>query len=229
MQFKRIPKTRKLIIFGDSQFAEVAYECFTHDSEYEVVGFAVEQSYLTRSQHLGLPVVPVEQVTDYFLPESHDVYAAVTYTQLNRLRARLMHLAEEKGYALASYVSSWAMVWPNVKMGKHCFIFLGNTVQPFVSIGDNVVLWTSNIIGHHTTIRDHAFISGKVGISGACDIGKYCFLGGNTTVANDIIIGDDCFLNISSTVIVNLEANKMYRGQTPTAYREDARAFFGVT
>ena len=28
----------KLVIIGDSAFAEVAYEYFTHDSEYEVVG-----------------------------------------------------------------------------------------------------------------------------------------------------------------------------------------------
>ena len=30
-------KKHKLIIVGDSAFAEIAYEYFTHDSEYEVV------------------------------------------------------------------------------------------------------------------------------------------------------------------------------------------------
>ena len=33
--------TNKLLIVGDGAFAEVAYEYFTEDSEYEVVGFAV--------------------------------------------------------------------------------------------------------------------------------------------------------------------------------------------
>lgn len=36
-------KTGKLVLIGDSAFAEVAYEYFTHDSPYEVVAFAVER------------------------------------------------------------------------------------------------------------------------------------------------------------------------------------------
>jgi hypothetical protein len=31
----------KLVVLGDGAFAEIAYEYFTHDSEYEVVAFAV--------------------------------------------------------------------------------------------------------------------------------------------------------------------------------------------
>ncbi|KAB2833786.1 MAG: sugar O-acyltransferase, partial [Caedimonadaceae bacterium] len=31
---------KKLIIIGDSAFAEVAFEYFTHDSQYEVKAFA---------------------------------------------------------------------------------------------------------------------------------------------------------------------------------------------
>ena len=38
----------KLVIVGDSLFAEIAYEYFTHDSPYEVVGFSVESVYRTR-------------------------------------------------------------------------------------------------------------------------------------------------------------------------------------
>ena len=34
-------KVRKLVIFGIEDFADIAYEYFTHDSEYEVVGFTV--------------------------------------------------------------------------------------------------------------------------------------------------------------------------------------------
>ncbi len=35
-------KTRKLIIVGAGEFAEIAYEYFSYDSEYDVVAFAVE-------------------------------------------------------------------------------------------------------------------------------------------------------------------------------------------
>ena len=227
-QFQNRQKTKKIILFGDSLFAEVAYEYFTHDSQYEVVCFAVERAYLKKDILFGLPVVAIEQVTEYFSPQEHDVYVAVINTGLNRLRARLMHLAEQQGYGLASYVSSHAFVWDNVKLGKHCFIFENNVVQPFVTIGDNVVLWSGNHIGHHTHIRDHVFISSHVVISGSCDIGNYCFIGVNSTLANDIVIGDDCFVNMSTSVTQNLDGNKMYRGQPAVAYRDGARAFFTI-
>jgi len=228
MQFPNIPKSRKLVILGDSLFAEVAYECFTRDSEYDVVGFAVEQAYLRKDRLFGLPVVPIEQMSDYFPPREHDVYAAIIHTQLNRLRARLANAAERRGYRLASYVSSHAMVWPNAKLGKHCFIFMNNVVQPFATIGDNVVLWNTNIVGHHATVRDHVFVTGQVVIPGSCDIGSNCFLGVNTAMADGVTIGQDCFINLGTMITRSLEANKMYRGQPAKPYCDDAREFFKV-
>ena len=59
-------KTRKLVLFGDSAFAEIAYEYFTHDSPYEVVAFAVEAEYRTRDELFGLPVVPFESLADRY-------------------------------------------------------------------------------------------------------------------------------------------------------------------
>lgn len=38
-------KEKKLVIVGSGEFAEIAYEYFTYDSEYEVVGFAVEKEF----------------------------------------------------------------------------------------------------------------------------------------------------------------------------------------
>ena len=57
-------KTKKLVLVGDSAFAEVAYEYFTHDSEYEVVAFSVEREYLRREELFAVPVVPFEDLTE---------------------------------------------------------------------------------------------------------------------------------------------------------------------
>jgi sugar O-acyltransferase (sialic acid O-acetyltransferase NeuD family) len=225
MQLRKCSKTKKLVIYGDSSFAEVAYESFTHDSEYEVVGFAVERAYLTITSLFGLPVVAIEDIEAQFPPATHEVYAAIVHTGLNRVRTRLMGLAEQKGYALASYISSQAFVWSNVQLGKHCFILEHCVLQPFVTIGDNAVLWSGTHIGHHSVLRDHVFAA-RVVIAGGCNIGQYCFLGASTTVANDVTIGDDCFINMCAAVTKDLESNGMYRGQPAKVYQNDARAFF---
>ena len=177
-------KDRKLILLGDSAFAEVAYEYFTHDSPYEVVAFSVEQAHLKRDRLVGLPVVPFEDLERHYEPAEHSFYAALVYTQLNRLRARLYGAAKAKGYAPASYVSSRAFVWRNVQLGEHCFILEDNVVQPFVTVGNNVVLWSGNHIGHHSAIGDHSFIASHVVLSGFVSVGEHCFFGVNAAVGN---------------------------------------------
>jgi sugar O-acyltransferase (sialic acid O-acetyltransferase NeuD family) len=194
-------KSKKLVIGGDTAFAEIAYEYFTHDSEYEVVGFTVEREYLQRETLFGLAVVAFEDLEQHFAPSEHSIYVASVYTQLNRLRTRLSKESKAKGYTLASYVSSRAFVWPNVELGEHCFIFEDNTVQPFVRVGDNVVMWSGNHIGHHSTIRDNCFISSHVVISGFVDVGENCFLGVNATIANNLAIGRDCWVGPGTSVL----------------------------
>jgi sugar O-acyltransferase (sialic acid O-acetyltransferase NeuD family) len=194
-------KNQKLIIVGDSAFAEIAYEYFTHDSDYEVVAFSVEKDYLKRDKLFGLPVVPFETIEEVYAPAEHSVYAAMVYTQLNRLRTRLSLQAKEKGYSLASYISSRAFVWRNVEIGEHCFIFEDNTIQPFVKIENNVVLWSGNHIGHHSTIRANCFVSSHVVVSGFVDVGENCFLGVNSTIVNNVTIGMNCWLGPNVTIV----------------------------
>lgn len=187
-------KNKKLIIFGVEDFAQLAFEYFTHDSDYEVVAFTVDGSYISTAELHGLPVVPFEELEQKFPAAQHDVYAAIVYGKLNRVRQELCSRIKEKGYNLASYISSRAFVWRNVVIGEHCFIFEDNTIQPFVKIGDNVVMWSGNHIGHHSTIGDHCFLTSHVVVSGWCDIGTHCFIGVNSTLANNTHIGDACWI-----------------------------------
>lgn len=205
-------KSRPLVIVGGTAFAAIACEYFQADSEFDVVGFSVERNYLTSDSFQNLPVVPFEDLEHHFEPSRHSVFVAATYTQLNRLRARLLTESLQKGYQPASYISSDAFVWRNVKLGQHCFIFEGNVVQPFVTIGSNVVLWSGNHIGHHSTIGDHVFIASHAVISGYCEVGAYSFIGVNATIANNLQIGKDCVIGAGGQVSKDVPEDKIVRG-----------------
>lgn len=222
-------KSRKVVIVGDSAFAEVAYEYFSHDSVWEVVAFSVERDFLKRDTLFGLPVVPFEELDASYSPESHDVFVATVYTQLNRLRTRLSMAAKGKGFRLASYVSSRAFVWHNVALGEHCFIFEDNTVQPFVRVGSNVVMWSGNHIGHHTIIRDNCFISSHVVISGFCDVGENSFLGVNATISNNVKIGRDNWIGPSVTISRNTPQGALYKPSRLEPAAVSALQFFKIT
>ncbi len=185
---------RKLVIVGDSAFAQIAYHYFSDDTKYEVVGFSVEKEFLKNPEFLGLPVVPFEQLSEIFPPEGYSVFVAITYGHLNRLRSRLLNKARDLGYALASYISPRAYVSKQAKLGEHCFIFENNVIQPYAQMGDNVILWSGNHIGHHSRIGAHCFISSHAVISGFATVGQYCFLGVNASIANNINVADDCWI-----------------------------------
>jgi sugar O-acyltransferase (sialic acid O-acetyltransferase NeuD family) len=205
-------KTRKLLLVGDSAFAEIAFEYFQHDSDYEVVAFCVERQYLKRDSLFGLPVIPMDEMEARYAPAEHSFFAANVYTQGNQLRTRLYEAAKAKGYKPASFISPHAFVWRNCKIGEHCFIFENNVVQPFVTIGDNVVLWSGNHIGHHSSIGSNCFVSSHVVVSGFCRIGQACFMGVNSTVSNNTNIGDNCIVGAAALVLSDVEDNQTVVG-----------------
>ncbi|MFQ5753282.1 MAG: acetyltransferase [bacterium] len=206
-------KSKKLIIFGDSAFAEVAYEYFTHDSEYEVVAFTVSRDYLKQNELFDLPVIPFENVEAGYRVDEFEMFVAMTYRRLNRDRAKIYCAAKEKGYKLANYVSSKAFIWPNVRMGDNCFIFENNVIQPFVVLGSNVILWSGNHIGHHSKIHNHCFLASQVVVSGFVEIGEHCFIGVNATIANNLRIADDCLIGAGAMIVKNTLQGELYKGQ----------------
>ncbi len=205
-------KTKKLVLFGDSAFADIAYEYFMHDSEYEVCAFTVSREFLKDSTKFGLPVVAFEDVETQFPSSDFEMHIALVYNTLNRVRKKFYFEAKAKGYKLANYVSSKAFVWKNVLMGDNIFIFENNVVQPFVQLQSNIVLWSGNHIGHHSVIRSHCFISSHVVISGFCDIGECCFMGVNSTVANNVAIGADCLVGSGAMVVKTVSQGSLLKG-----------------
>lgn len=219
-------KTKKLIIFGTRSYAEIVYEYFTHDSEYEVVAFTAEKDYITTDSFCGLPVVPFEEIKEKYPPAQYEIHVAIVYGQLNRIRETICAKAKEKGYALATYISSRAFIWHNAKIGENCFIFEDNTLQPFVEIKNNVVLWSGNHIGHSSVIDNNCFISSHVVISGFCHIGHNCFLGVNSTVGNHTKVGANSWVSPGAIITRNIPEKSLVKGTRTDATPLNEAALF---
>jgi sugar O-acyltransferase (sialic acid O-acetyltransferase NeuD family) len=226
-QWKANGKAEKVVIVGDGETAELAYEYFTHDSPHEVVAFSVEQAYKKRDEMFGLPVVAFEELARLYPPDEYAAFVAVSYTKLNRVRERLFKEAKRRGYRCLSYVSSRAFVWHNVEIGENCFIFENNVVQYAVRVGDNVVMWSGNHIGHQTVIKENVFISSHVVVSGYCEVGENCFLGVNSSVANNIRIARDCLIGMGAVIHKDTEERKVYVGN-PGKPVKDSFAVYGI-
>lgn len=208
-----------LVIVGAGETAEIAYEYFTNDSPYRVIGFSAEKSYLKAKSFLGLPVVDFATLESSFPPDECRAFVAVSYTRLNRVRKRLYLACKDKGFQLASYVSSKAFVWHNVTIGENCFVFENNVLQHRVEVGNNVVLWSGNHVGHRSRLKDHCYLTSHVVVSGYCEVGEHSFLGVNSTLADNVTIAPDCLIAAGAVVLGKTEAAAIYQGN-PAAKRE---------
>ena len=201
-----------LLIFGAGDIAELAQFYFERDSAHRPAAFVVDGAYLQETSFKGLPVVAFEEAARAFPPSAHQAFVALSYAQVNALRAAKCAAMEAAGYALASYVSSRATVFDGFACGPNAFILEDNTIQPFASVGRNVTMWSGNHIGHHAVIEDDVFVTSHVVVSGGTRVGRGSFLGVNATLRDHITIGERCVVGAGALILADAEPGGVYLG-----------------
>ena len=120
----------KLVIFGEGNYAEQAYHYFTNDSSFEVVAFTADAAYITRQELCGLPVLDFETIETTYPPGEYQMFVALGYQKLNKLRASKYDAAKAKGYILATYIGSKVCNYGDITVGDNCFIIYTAVIQP---------------------------------------------------------------------------------------------------
>ena len=210
---------RDLVIFGTRQIAEVCSFYFEHDSGYRVVAYTVDGAFLKDGQFQGRPVVPFEDMVGRFAPGEHDMFVAIGYGKMNRLRAEKFAAAKALGYRLARYVSTKAFTWPGLTVGENTFIMEANVIQPFASVGADTIIWSGNHIGHHVHIGDHCFLASHIVVSGDVEIGDQCFIGVNATLRNGIKVAPRCLIGAGALIIKDTKPDEVYAPPATEASR----------
>jgi sugar O-acyltransferase (sialic acid O-acetyltransferase NeuD family) len=200
---------KPIIIFGTGDIASLANFYFHNDTDSTVAAFTVDREYAQNSFE-EKPVVPFDEISMRFPPSEFDMFIALSYRNLNKIREEKYYAAKKLGYHLVSYVSSKCTNLSPFPFGDNCFILEDNTIQPFVKIGNNVTLWSGNHIGHHSTIDDHNFISSHVVISGHCMIATNCFLGVNATLHNNVKISKNNIIGAGAIITKSTKDNEVY-------------------
>ena len=190
----------RVVIFGAGDIARLAHYYFTHDSTHDIAAFTVDKEYIKNPTFLGLPLVGFDEVIKLYPPADYEMFVAMSYAKMNKVRAEKYERAKQLGYELVSYVSSKCAFLTDNPVGDNCFILEDNTIQPFVKIGNDVTMWSGNHIGHDSIIEDHCFISSHVVVSGNVHIQKYCFLGVNSTLRNSITIAPETLVGAGAVI-----------------------------
>ena len=209
-------KSKKIIIIGLSNNAKLAAFYFQRDTEFEVVGFAVDKEYKNVNNFYTHPVYELEHLVEKFPSKEYYAFVAVGYSDMNKTREKLYFRLKKLGYNLPNYISPRCSFLTDEEIGDNNFILEDNTIQPFVKIGSNNVLWSGNHIGHDVEIGDHNFITSHVVISGFSKIKNNCFIGVNATLRDDIEISDKTLIAAGAIIMKSTKSEEVYLGAKAT-------------
>jgi len=218
----------KVVLFGAGRGAAVAHRFLGRDTDHEVVGFTVDERYVSETSHRGLPLVPFEEVERRFPPERHGMLILLGYQGMNGLRARKFQEAKAKGYTLESYVASDIFRVEPIRVGENCFIMDNQSISLDVTIGNNVVLWSSNHVGDLTVIEDHSWISSHVTLAANVTVRERSFLGIGATIANGVTIGREAFVGADVLVSNDMGERAVRVSGQPGELDVDSNAFMRV-
>src|SRR5262245_891391 len=113
----------KLIVFGCGDIARLADFYFETDSDHEVVAFTVDEAYVPAAKEFcGKPVVPFEVLENTYPPPQYQIFIALSYSKMNRIKEKKFFEAKAKGYSFASYVSSKCSYLSQYPPGENSFI-----------------------------------------------------------------------------------------------------------
>lgn len=220
---------KKLVVFGAGKIADVLSDYFRRDSDYEIVAYTCEADYIGAGAHGGLPLIPFDRVDRQFSPQTHELHIAIGYHQLNRHRQRLFDEAKNKGYRLASFVSSRSWPGKDAAVGENCFVADGVSIEPGAQIGDNVSLWSNVVVGHHARIHNHCWLAAGTVIGGSAVVEQRCFLALNVTVGNEVVVGADSFLGARTLLTKCIAAKSVVIERDTELFRLDSEQFLRIS
>jgi sugar O-acyltransferase (sialic acid O-acetyltransferase NeuD family) len=189
----------------------------------------VDRKHIPPSPWNGLPVVDFAQVAEVYPPANHDMFIALGYQDLNRLRARKCEEARVLGYALPSYVHPQSGLPQDCEYGDNCFVMNHVLVHPKVRFGNNVFIWSGAMVGHHSVIGDNSWLTSCCNVSGAVTLGKNCFLAVNSTVAHSVRVGNNCFIGANTLINKCTKDGEVYIAESTKPFRLNSSQFLRIS
>lgn len=220
---------KPIVIFGTGKIAEVILYFFTHHSDRQVVVCSVDRDYLPGSEWQGIPVVPFDEIARSHPPETHDMFVALGYQDMNALRTAKCAEARQLGYTLASYVHPDSGMPADCVYGDNCFIMNQVLIHPRVRLGNNVFVWSGAMIGHHSLIGNNCWLTSCANISGVVTVGTNCFFAVNATVAHGIKLGDECFIGANALITKCTNNGEVYLVENTKPFRLNSRQFLRMS
>lgn len=203
---------KKIIIVGVNEYAQMIRYYVENEnlSPCVVSGYAIEKQYIDNDySNLDLPVYALEDLLHESEKEKYCFLLAIGYSDMNRIRERLMCKILNAGFQILSYIHPTAVVSQKSIIGIGNIIFENVLIQPFVKIGDGNVIQASSNIMHHTSIGNYNFMAANTTINGQVEIGNNNFIGSGAVIRNRVSLSNYCLVGAGAYIDKDIADNSV--------------------
>lgn len=201
---------RKLVIYGDTAFAEEIYLIITKEGKDIVVAFTNEKKFMTRNKILGIPVLPIEELEET-IGKGFEVLIAYGYINMNNLREKVYKECLSYGWIIGKYVSCNAICFSN-SIGDGTIIWPNCYIGPNIKIGRCNIIQASCTLAHDNELGDFNYLAPGVVMGGRSKISSHSFIGLNSTLKSDVFLNDYTLLGCGSNMLMNSDCYGCYVG-----------------
>ena len=194
---------KNLIIIGTGSTAKVVSLFVERYKLFNLLGFAVNKSYISEQIFCGKPVYAIENLDDIIDKENDFLFVAILWNRLNADRKKVYLTLKQAGYKFANLIAPNAIVKGDLT-GDNSWISDFAIVEVGSTIGANCFIKSSAIISDNCVISDHCFIAAKSFVAGGCKVGEQSFIGLNATLFDDTVVGKKCIVGACTAVKRNL-------------------------
>lgn len=218
-------KKNKLVIVGCGETCSIAMEIAVSQGSYEICGFSQEAASSEQGSHLGLPLVPLQDIRTYFPPEEYQVFVAISFVWLNQSRCRIYQQLNAQHYVFANIISPLAYVSPSAQLGNNLLIYDFASVGTSSIIGNNATLCSHSIVSHSSHIGAHCYLAAGATTGGFCQTGERCFIGLQATLSDQSHLQDDSIVSATSFLPKGKHASGLYVGNPAKRQEIDMNDF----
>lgn len=195
---------RDFIIFGKGDFADILTFIIEEEMQRNVAAYMVNKKFLDEDSYHGRPVVPYEEIDQFFNPSNYAVTLGYEAHDMYQTRERIQTELGQKGFWMDNVISNTANL-TNAEIGYGNIIMQNCILAPFSRIGSGNVLWAGAQIQHHNKLEDFNCIAPGAVFSGYVEIGSHCFIGTNAAIKNSVTIADYTLVGAGAYVTEDTE------------------------
>lgn len=199
---------KKLIIFGNTDYACRIYYLFRDYCDYDIIGFCIDKEYKKDDILENLPVYDTDYVINNFNPDDYLLHIAIGYSKLNRIKEEKYNFFKNLGYSFANFIHPTAVIEKNVILGDNLFIGAFAYINYNAVIHNNVYIGNFSLIEHHCVIESNCYISSSK-IAGYTVIKQNCFLGMNSAIRDKISIGEYSIIGMGCSINFSVDSYMM--------------------